>query len=581
MGERRENVEGGGDASEAYLKRPWLAGYEEGVPSDIEVPSKPLYSILEETASKFPEMDAFIFYGMHVNYREFYDYARRFAGYLKSMGIGRGDVVGIMLPNSPQFAIAFYGILMAGATASPMNVLYSPREINFQLTDNKARLLVAFDMFKDRIEAGIPDNVEKVLWTGIQDFLPPLKAIAFKLLRRPPRPPTGERHASFMDALRSEPIDEPVKVDPYDDVAALMYTGGTTGLPKGAMLTHYNLLANVMQIDAWFKPGVRGKDVFVGVLPWFHIYGLTAVLNSGIHKAATIIVYARPDIEQIMKDIDKYKATVFHGIPTLYRLIINHPKVAQFNLKSLEVCISGAEPLPKAVAEKFMEITGARLREGYGLTETSPVTHVNPIEGKVKYGSVGLPVPSTIAAIADPDSPRLLPPGDIGEIVVSGPQVMKGYYNRPEENSKVFFECCGLKWLRTGDIGYMDDEGYFYVIDRKKDLIKYKGYSVYPREIEEVLYRHECVKEAAVIGVPHPEFTEIPKAFIALKDECKGRVSGEDIIEFAKKHLAPYKVPREVEFRDELPKSGVGKILRRVLREEELKKRKGEQPGSS
>ena len=561
--------------AEHYLSRPWLKNYDEGVPADIEVPKKPLYWLLEETARNFPERSVFVFYGKSVSYRELYEMSRRFAGYLKERGIGKGDVVGIMLPNSPQFAIAFYGALMAGATVSPMNVLYSPREIKFQLSDNKARILVALDMFRDRVEAGLPESVEEVLWTGIQDFLPPLKSLAFKLLRRPPKPPAGDMHKSFMAALRSGPIESPAEVDPYEDVAALMYTGGTTGLPKGAMLTHYNLLANVYQIDAWFKPGVRGSDVFIGVLPWFHIYGLTAVLNSGIHKAATIIVYARPDIEQIMKDIDKYKATVFHGVPTLYRLIINHPRVKEFNLKSLEVCISGAEPLPKAVAERFMELTGAKLREGYGLTETSPVTHVNPIEGKVKYGSVGLPVPSTIAAVADTESPKMLPPGEVGEIVVSGPQIMKGYYNRPEENSKVFFECCGLKWLRTGDIGYMDEEGYFYVIDRKKDLIKYKGYSVYPREIEEVLYKHECVREAAVVGVPHPEYTEIPKAFIALRDECKDKVKPEDIVEFAKQHLAPYKVPREVEFRDELPKSGVGKILRRVLREEELKKRSG------
>ncbi|MCE4611222.1 MAG: long-chain fatty acid--CoA ligase [Desulfurococcales archaeon] len=561
------------DAAKIYLSRPWLKNYDEGVPHDIEVPDKPLYWILEEAARGFPGRTSLIFLGKRVSYRELYELSRRFAGYLKSLGIGRGDVVGLMLPNSPQFAIAFYGSLMAGATVSPMNVLYSPREVKFQLSDNKARILVALDLFKDRVVAGLPDTVEKVVWTGVQDFLPPLKAIAYKLLKKPPKPPQGDRHESFSKALRSEPIREPEEVDPEDDVAALMYTGGTTGLPKGAMLTHRNLLANVIQIDAWFKRGVKGKDVFVGALPWFHIYGLTAVLNSGVYKAATILVYPRPNIEEIMKDIEKYKATVFHGVPTMYRMIITHPRVNEFNLKSLEVCISGAEPLPKAVAERFMELTGAKLREGYGLTETSPVASVNPIMGKAKYGSIGLPVPSTIMAVADPEAPRLLPPGEVGEIVITGPQVMKGYYNRPEENKEVFFECCGYRWLRTGDMGYMDDEGYFYVVDRKKDMIKYKGYSVYPREIEEVLYKHECVKEAAVVGVPHPEYTEIPKAFIALRDECKGKVTERDIIEYARKHLAPYKVPKEVEFRDELPKSAVGKILRRVLREEEVKKR--------
>lgn len=497
----------------------------------------------------------------------------KFAGYLRSRGVGKGDVVGLFLPNSPQFAIAFYGALIAGAIVSPMNVLYSPREIRHQLSDNKARVLVALDMFKDRVLAGLPSSVEEVLWTGIQDYLPGLKALLYKLFKKPPSPPKGGIHKKFTDALKHEPIDSKPEINPHEDVAALMYTGGTTGTPKGAMLTHRNLLANVLQIDAWFKRGVRGKDVFVGALPWFHIYGLTAVLNSGVQKAATIIVYARPNIEEIMRDIERYKATVFHGVPTLYRMIINHPKVEKFNLRSLEVCISGAEPLPKAVAERFMEITGAKLREGYGLTETSPVTHVNPIMGEARYGSIGIPVPSTVAAVADPESPAILEPGQVGELVVSGPQVMKGYYNRPEENEKVFFECCGLRWLRTGDMARMDEDGYFYIVDRKKDIIKYKGYSVFPREIEEVLYRHECVREAAVIGVPHPEYNEVPKAFVALRDECKGKVKPEDIIEFARKHLAPYKVPKEVEIREDLPKSGVGKILRRVLREEELKKR--------
>ncbi|MCE4603508.1 MAG: long-chain fatty acid--CoA ligase [Aeropyrum sp.] len=559
--------------SEIYLSKPWLKNYDEGVPHDIEIPNKPLYWILEESASKFPNRSALVFYGREVSYMELLDKARRFATYLKSIGVDKGDVVGIFLPNSPQFAIAFYGALMVGATVSPMNVLYSPREIHHQLSDNKAKVLVAIDLFKDKIVAGLPDSVEKVLWTGIQDFLPPLKSFLYKIFKKPPKPPSGGVHGRFMDALKSEPISQGVEVDIENDIAALMYTGGTTGTPKGAMLTHKNLLANVLQIDAWFKRGVKGKDVFIGVLPWFHIYGLTAVLNSGVHKAATIIVYARPDIDEIMKDIQKYKATVFHGVPTLYRMIINHPKVSKFDLTSLEVCISGAEPLPKAVAERFMELTGAKLREGYGLTETSPVTHVNPIEGEARYGSIGVPVPSTLAAIADPEEDRILPQGEVGELIVSGPQVMRGYYNRPEENEKVFMECCGMRWLRTGDMAKMDEDGYFYIVDRKKDIIKYKGYSVFPREIEEVLYRHKCVREAAVIGVPHPEYNEYPKAFISLREECKGKITPEELIEFARENLAPYKVPKEVEIRDDLPKSGVGKILRRVLREEELKKR--------
>jgi long-chain acyl-CoA synthetase len=280
-------------------------------------------------------------------------------------------------------------------------------------------------------------------------------------------------------------------------------------------------------------------------------------------------------MERILSDIAKYRANVFHGVPTIYSKILSLPeeKLRRYDLSSLEVCISGAGALPRAVAERFEKLTGAKLREGYGLTEASPVTHINPIYGKAKVGSIGIPVPSTLAAVADPEEPRLLPPGEVGEIVVSGPQVMKGYLDE-EETRKVIFECCGRRWLRTGDMGYMDEEGYFFIVDRKKDVIKYKGYSVYPREIEEVLYMHPCVQDAAVIGVPHPHVGERIKAFVAPKPGCEDKIKPEDIIEHARKHLAPYKVPKEVEIRPELPKSAVGKILRRVLREEELRKRR-------
>ncbi len=562
------------EAFKAYASRPWLRHYDDGVPSDVEVPEKPLYWILEEAAKRFPDRTALYFYGYRMTYRELLEAARRFAGYLKSRGIGRGDVVGLFLPNSPMFAIAYYGTLMAGATVSPMNVLYGPALIRHQLEDNRARILVAIDLFRDKILSGAPDSVEEILWTGIQDYLPGVKAFLYKLKAKPPKPPVdGGRHKLFKQVLsQARPIEKPAEVDPREDIAALMYTGGTTGVPKGAELTHYNLLANVVQIDAWYKRGVKGVDTFIGALPWFHIYGQTAVLNVGVYKAATIIVFARWDTEEVMKAIHKHKANVFHGVPLMYIAIINHPKVRKYNLRTLEVCISGAAPLPVAVRERFEKLTGAKLREGYGLTETSPVTHVNPILGEARSGSIGLPVPSTLAAVAKVDAPELLPPGEVGELVISGPQVMKQYHNMPEENEKVFFECCGRRWLRTGDIAKMDEDGYFYIVDRKKDIIKYKGYSLYPREIEEVLYKHPCVKEAAVIGVPHPEYFEVPKAFIVLKEECKGKVTPEEIREWAKKQLGEVKYPRIVEFRDDLPKTAVGKILRRVLREEELRK---------
>ncbi len=560
------------DPWEFYSSRPWVKNYDPGVPADIDVPVMPLYRILDETASKYPDRVSMIFLGRKVTYRELRDSALKFASWLRSIGVGKGDVVALFLPNTPQFAIAYYGAVYAGATVTPVNPLYTPRELRFQLEDSEAKVLVALDMFKDRVLAGLPDSVKYVVWTGIQDYLPFLKAIGYRLKFKPPSPPEDGRHFKFMNVLKaSEPLREVASVNPKEDVVALMYTGGTTGIPKGVMLTHYNIVANLYQIDAWWFRGRKGFT-FVGLLPWFHIYGQTTVLHFAIFSASTIIVYPRPDIEAVMKDIERYKADIFHGVPTAYVAIINHPRVKEFNLRSLKACISGAAPLPVAVLEAFEKLTGARLREGYGLTETSPVTHVNPLEGRYKPGSIGLPVPSTMAAIADPEKPELLPPGQIGEIVISGPQVMKGYFKRPEENAIAFFEAYGLRWFRTGDMGYVDEEGYFYVVDRKKDLIKYKGWSVFPREVEEVLYKHECIKEAAVVGKPDPEAGEIPKAFIVLKDECKGKVRAEDIVEYARKHLAPFKVPREVEFRDDLPKTAVGKVLRRALREEELRK---------
>ncbi|MCE4626732.1 MAG: long-chain fatty acid--CoA ligase [Desulfurococcales archaeon] len=564
------------EAFNAYASRPWLKNYDEGVPPDVEIPEKPLYWILEETARNYPNRIALYFYGYKMTYRELLEKAERFAGYLRSKGIGPGDVVALFLPNSPQFAIAYYGTLMAGATVSPMNVLYGPALIRHQLEDNKAKILVAIDIFKEKILAGVPDSVEEILWTGIQDFLPGIKSFLYKLKAKPPKIEEDSRNKFFKKVLASsERIKEKPHINPKEDIAALMYTGGTTGVPKGAELTHYNLLANVIQIDAWYKRGQKAVDVFVGALPWFHIYGQSAVLNNGVYKAATIIVFARWDVEEVMKAIQKHKANVFHGVPLMYIAIINHPKVNKFNLKSLEVCISGAAPLPVAIREKFEKLTGAKLREGFGLTETSPVTHVNPILGEARSGSIGLPVPSTLAAIAKVEEPELLPPGEVGELVISGPQVMKQYHNMPEENKAVFFECCGRRWLRTGDIAKMDQDGFFYIVDRKKDIIKYKGYSLYPREIEEVLYKHECVKEAAVIGIPHPEYFEVPKAFIVLKDECKGKVTEDQIKEWAKKQLGEVKYPRIIEFRDDLPKTAVGKILRRVLKEEEMKKQQG------
>jgi long-chain acyl-CoA synthetase len=343
-------------------------------------------------------------------------------------------------------------------------------------------------------------------------------------------------------------------------------------LPKAAKLSHYNILSNLYQIDTWIKKQEEPHRV-LAILPFFHIYGQTVCLNFGIYRGSTLILMPRPDIKALFENISKYKVDVLPGVPTLYIQIINSPLVKKYDIRSIRYCISGAAALPVEVLKKFESLTGGKLREGYGLTEASPVTHCNPLEGTYKEGSIGIPIPNTLAAIAHPEENRFLGIDEIGELVVSGPQVMMGYHNRPEENEKIFFEYNGIRWLRTGDMAKMDKDGFFYIVDRKKEIIKYKGYSVYPREIEELLYAHEAVKEAAVLGIPDPEVGEKIKAYIVLKDEYKGKVKEEDIINYLKDKLAPYKLPKIVEFKDNLPKSMVGKILKRVLLEEELKKK--------
>ncbi len=580
MSPRKKKTSDDKDIFEKWiLSKPWVKNYDEGTPETIDIPEIPLYGLLDRAYREGPEHTALIFMGKKLTYKELHLDSERFGRALQdTFGIKKGDKVAIYLPNSPQFVIAYYGGLKAGAIITPMNPLYTAREVAHQLKDSGAKILVALDLFKENVEKAVSEvDVDAVIYTGVDDYLPGLKAILYRTFMKKIKVQVDrEKFFSFKELMKSAPPEvsrPPVK--PKEDVAALMYTGGTTGIPKGAMLTHYNLVANVYQIDSWLFRGRKKKDVYVGLLPWYHIYGQTTVLHSAINSIGTIVVLPKLDLKELLESIQKYKANVFHGVPTLYSLLINYEDITKYDLSSVEACVSGAGPLPVAVAKKFEEITKGRIREGYGLTETSPVTHVNPIYGKYKFGSIGLPVPNTLAGIADPDKPVFLPPNEVGELVVSGPQVMLGYYNMPEENEAVFFEKFGFRWFRTGDMAYMDEEGYFYIVERKKDLIKYKGYSVYPREVEEVLYSHEAVAEAAVVGIPDEKVGEIIKAFVVLKPEYKGKVSDEDLKKFLKENLAPYKVPKIIEFRDELPKSTVGKILRRVLREEEIKKKSG------
>ncbi|MEM3664097.1 MAG: long-chain fatty acid--CoA ligase [Candidatus Jordarchaeales archaeon] len=560
-------------------EKPWFKFYPSNVPTKIKIPEMRIDELLREAAKESPNSVAMDFMGKTLTFKELDSLVDRFAAALLDIGISQGDVVAIMLPNCPQFAIAYYATSRIGATATTMNPLYTPREVEHQMTDSKAKALVILDALYPNVKEVVKKiGVKAVVITNLGDFMPPIKRTLGRLLKKIPTAEIEPEPGIYcMMELISKHPPEPVapkkKVKPKDDVAVLLYTGGTTGLPKGAMLTHYNLVANALQCNAWVG-GEKGKDIMLSVLPWYHVYGQTVCLNASIALQNKNVVLPRFDPEDVMKTIQKHKVTLFPAVAVIYNAINNHPNVKKYDLSSLKSGISGAGPLPLAIQETFEKLTGAIICEGYGLTEAAPVTHSNPLDKNLrKVGSIGIPLPNTDAGIMHLEENRFLGPGEEGELVVSGPQVMKGYLNRPEETAQTLIEVDGKIWLRTGDIAKMDEDGYFYVVDRKKELIKYKGYSVFPREIEEVLFKHEAVQDAAAVGIPDPAVGEVIKAFVVLKPEYKGKVTENDILEYCKKNLAAYKVPKEIEFRDALPRTIVGKLLRRVLREEEIKKK--------
>ncbi len=554
----------------SFLERPWFKFWPEGVPKTLDYPNVPLHTLLEGSAKEFPKKTCIIFFGKRITYSELSNLVDRFATALHRLGIRKGDVVALYLPNMPQFVIAYYAVLKLGGIVSGVSPLVVERELEFQLTDSEAKAIVLLDALYPRFEkVWEKTQVKFAVVARLGEYMPRIKAVLGSLLKKIPtaKVPSRPNIYFFRDLVEKTPPEPPtVEINPKEDLAVLQYTGGTTGLPKGAMLTHENLVANAVGCAAWLK-AEKGVDVGLAVLPFFHIYGMTVVMNFTLYSGGTMVVLPRFDVLEVLKSIQKYKVTLFPGVPTLYAMIVNHPQVTKYNLRSVKFCISGAAPLPPEVQKRFMELTGAVLVEGYGLTEAAPVTHCNPLDPTmktVKIGSIGIPWPSTDAKIVDAETgTRELPVGEVGELVVKGPQVMKGYWKRPEETSMVLRD----GWLYTGDLGKMDEDGYFYITDRKKDLIKYKGYSVYPRELEDILYEHPAVKLAAVVGKPDPVAGEIPKAFVVLKEGATA--TEEEIMKFVNERVAPYKAIREVEFRKELPTTMVGKVLRRVLREEE------------
>lgn len=554
--------------------KPWLSQYPPEIPEVVTYDPIPLQDFLTRSAAKYPTKNAIHFLGKDITFEEFYESAMKFANYLRKLGIEKGDRVAIMLPNCPQNAIAYYGILYAGGIVVQTNPLYKEREISYLMSDSGAKAIITLDLLFPRVSSILKETqLENIIVTSIKDYLPFPKNVLYPFVQKKENgivvkvEHRGIHHlyTEIMKSTRPETIR--LDFDFEEDIALLQYTGGTTGPPKGVMLTHKNLIANAEMCNAWLYKSKEGDEIAMGILPFFHVYGMTTVLIFSVMCGNKMVLIPKFDFKTALKEIDKQKPTLFPGAPTIYIGLLNHPDIAKYDLSSIKACLSGSAALPVDVQEKFEKVTGGKLVEGYGLTETSPVAMANFVwEGQRKRGSIGVPWPNTDAAILPPDSTEPMQPGEIGEIAIKGPQVMKGYWNRPEETQETFRE----GWFLTGDLGYMDEEGFFYVVDRKKDMIIASGFNISPREIEEVLYENEAIQECVVAGVPDQYRGETVKAYIVLKEGYS--LTEEELDTYCRKNIASFKVPRIYEFRDELPKTAVGKILRRALVDEERKK---------
>lgn len=533
----------------------------------------PVQDYLTKAYRKFPKKIAIHFMGRELSYEELYQSSMKFANYLQKLGIQKGDRVSIMLPNCPQAVISFYGILYAGGVVVMTNPLYTEREIAYQMKDSGARAIIGLDILFPRISKVLKEtDLENVIVTGIKDYLAFPKNLVYPFIQKKQYGMNvkvehrGINHLFTEIMKTAQPTVAETPFDFDEDLALLQYTGGTTGSPKGVMLTHKNLISNATMCDSWLYKTTDGEETIIGIIPLFHVYGLTTVLILSVMQGNKMVLLPKFDPETALKTINKQKPTLFPGAPTLYIGLMNHPDIAKYDLSSIEACLSGSAPLPAEVQEKFEALTGGKLVEGYGLTETSPVTHSNLVWGERTKGSIGLPYPDTDCKIFQTGTTNPIPNGEIGEIAIKGPQVMKGYWNKPEETAATIVD----GWLLTGDLGYMDDEGHFFIVDRKKDMIIAGGFNIYPREIEEVLYEHEAVQECVVAGIPDPYRGETVKAYIVLKEGYT--VTEEEFNQYCREHLASFKVPRVYEFRKELPKTAVGKILRRSLVDEEIAK---------
>ena len=555
------------EKADLMRRRPWLKQYEADVPHTLAYPSQPLTRFLDTAARRYPQQRAIIFFDHALTYRELNDAANRFANALINLGVKKGDRVALLLPNSPQMVMAYYGALKAGAVVVSLNPLFNADELAHQLNDAGAETIVALSIFQALVKvvrAGTP--LKRVIITNIKEYFSPLRRAIFSIVRE-----AREGHRivagmpdgtfAFQDLLAHASPDAPnVEIAPTD-LALIQYSSGTTELPKGVMLTHANVVANTTQVRHWIPDIDEGEERTLCALPFSHSYGMTTGMNLGIAIAATLILLPTFSTREVLNVIAQYRPTLFPGVPTMYVAINNFPNVRKYGLKSIRACVSGAAPLPLEVQEAFEKLTRGKVVEGYGLTEASPVTHANPIYGPRKTGTIGVPFPDTDAKIVDLETRADAPPGTIGELAVRGPQVMRGYWNRPEETAQVLRD----EWLFTGDLARMDEDGYFQIIDRKKDMILAGAFNIYPRDIEEVLYENPKVLEAAVAGVPPDGGAQFVKAYVVLK---QGEMATpEEFIEFCRFRLSESAVPSLIEFRSQLPKTFVGKVFKRKLEE--------------
>lgn len=562
---------------ETYLSKPWLKYYSPGVPAEVEIPNISVPQLFEDVVAKYGKKTFVIFYGKKINYLELKEAVDRMATALDDLGVKKGHTVALYLLNSPQYIISYLAILRLGAKVTPISPVYTSIEVKHQIEDSEAKTAICQDILYDNLDKA-DVHLDQVILTSIGEYLPALKKLfggkgtQAKEYEGVPAATvesiTKCKAYGFQDLLKKyTPKPPQVTIDPAKDLAVLPYTGGTTGLPKAAMLTHRNLIALTRQTQGFWTIFEEGKEVVIAFLPFFHIYGQVVVMLSGMSMGSTLVLFTTPDIEEIISSMERYQASAFYGVPTLFQFLTEYEKTDRINWKKLKLIACGADTLHDSTTSAWEKRTGSIIYEGFGMTETTAVSHSSPLE-RPKRGSFGIPIPNMKAAIIDHENTEFVAVGEVGEMILSGPNIMQGYWRRPEGTAESMMDIDGEIWLRTGDLVSMDEEGYFHFFDRKRDLIKYKGYSVFARHVEEVLYQHPQIKAAGVVGVPDPAVGAIIKAYVVLESEARGKISEEEIIAFCHEKMAHYKVPKIIEFRGELPKTDVGKVSRRELREE-------------